>query len=292
MSTTFQHSIFPKLLNLQRRSVLSDYTVKFGYDELPCHFALLKSYCTKIRKEDLFVEITGESINLEVLSEVLTTFYARPLLVSVDKHASVFLIAHQLGFTELIKFCLANEHSDFQFSLSSKQLIQSLQSNGTFNHEIHYKGTSLKAHRFILAACFRYFEEKFTLNCPEQHDCESDFSNIFTLTTDVVQNYWLSLYDGFLDINSINLYPFYLLSYYLQFTELVSFVLSYMGTLKPSSRWVERCLVSANENHDLVFVQKLANHFNKYPKFVIGSKIILHEETFKCLTKHLTDKHL
>ncbi|KAL0222458.1 hypothetical protein RCL1_002312 [Eukaryota sp. TZLM3-RCL] len=108
------------------------------------------------------------------------------------------------------------------------------------------------------------------------------------MSTAEFRSFWLSVYEEVLSIDPLRFYNYHHLAYYFQYSELTKFVSFTLKGLVPRSDWVSKCLQSANDHEDLIFIKSFTTYLNDFPNFNLKETLVLLPEVFAVLAKHLS----
>ncbi|KAL0225515.1 hypothetical protein RCL1_003427 [Eukaryota sp. TZLM3-RCL] len=290
MSITFEHPLSAKLLALREAKLFTDLVFTSSHGDLKCHSHLLIPYCSRLTSgvTSLDVSMLSEPA-FKVLELVIPYFYGGVVYFDEETRSQLAEVSRVLECPLLFDLCGRSKRDDVSklFTIEPEKLVKELVQHNEPDFSFNYNGQEFKTFRFLLAAYFPYFREKWTLNCPDSQDSSTDFTDKFSLSNDEVFHFISSLNASQCQIFPSQMYACHHLSQYFGYEDMTEAIMEAVFGLTPESHWVERFMVQANDHEDLVFLKKLSMILNKYPNFILERLILFRGNSFKCLAENL-----
>ncbi|KAL0212442.1 hypothetical protein RCL1_006068 [Eukaryota sp. TZLM3-RCL] len=291
MNIEFTQPISEKLISLREKQLFCDLTFRLANNsEVKYHSHVLAAHCKLLSNNEASVievpDFNGPALDL--FSEVMNVLYGKGSLV-INKTNSQLLqqLGEFLQCEELTAFCsqvATSEEGDEtkEFNVSPQDILTALRGR-TCDCTITYRGVSIEIHRFLLAALFDYFVEKWTLDCPDRNDQHLDFTDKFQFSSAEFMFFLNNVYEEVVAIDSCHFYATFLLGRYFKYSELMEHVTNNLPSLEPNTLWVTQALAMANDHDDLEFIDLFVQYLNNCSVCSIDEPMILKPHILKSL---------
>ncbi|KAL0212480.1 hypothetical protein RCL1_006106 [Eukaryota sp. TZLM3-RCL] len=295
MSIEFTQPIAEKFISLREKQLFCDLTFKLANNsEVQCHSHVLAAHCKLLsNNEASFIEVPDfKGLTLDLFSEVMNVLYGKgSLIVNKSNCRLLQKLGQLLKCEKLTRICSIVSSSTEQketkkLSVSPQDILIALRRRDC-DCTITYRGVSVEIHRFLLAAFFDYFVEKWTLDCPDRDDVNIDFSDKFQFSSADFMSFFNNLYDQVLIFDEQFFYTFYHLSGYFKYSELTLHMTSVLPSLEPSKIWITQVLSMVNDYDDLEFLELFVEYLNNCHGFLLDKPMILKPHILNSLCRGL-----
>ncbi|KAL0212429.1 hypothetical protein RCL1_006055 [Eukaryota sp. TZLM3-RCL] len=266
----FIQPIAEKFISLREKQLFCDLTFKLANNsEVKCHSHVLAAHCKLLSNNKAsFIDVPDfDELTLDLFSEVMNVLYGKGSLV-INK--SNYQLLQQLGqFLECEKLnAICSQVATFEegdetkdFKVSPQDILTALRGR-TCDCTITYRGVSIEMHRFLLAALFDYFVEKWTLDCPDRDDHHLNFSDKFQFSNIEFMSFFDSLYEEVIPIGESNFYTLIHLCRYFKYPQLIRQMISFCTIVPTIKSWIPGALVLANNHDDSEFIELVSPCLN------------------------------
>ncbi|KAL0212072.1 hypothetical protein RCL1_005698 [Eukaryota sp. TZLM3-RCL] len=296
MTSSFQHPIREKLIAARESQRLCDFAITSGEHQLACHSQLLAPFCQLSIEGNIDLS-SLEGISVDQVTAFIDVFYGGILRITTDNQKAVLDLAQFFQFKRMLDEIRHHSLdgglvSPFDFCIEVEEIMKELQVHGHYDHVIIYHKSGLKVHRFIVAAFFCYFQDKWSLDCPDKNDTETDFTQFFHLPNDEFCEFWASLYIGSIKINTHNFPVLYHLAIYFKYNDLLVALQDYLPNTTMENSMFEHCIALANDNENLELCQVVSNVVNTCIDFEPEKNMMLSRDVLLFLGRSLTSSRL
>ncbi|KAL0217513.1 hypothetical protein RCL1_008094 [Eukaryota sp. TZLM3-RCL] len=288
----FQHHILHYLLQAQKEGLMTDFETLFQEHRVSCHKAIVYPFCQRlnslIQKNIDYYDVGDvDDATSQDLEPVIRSYYGQPLSLTNDNSLMYFLFAKAMSDSELqvqcktvLKKCVASE-----YVIPVDTILNNLRSDVFKDHEMIFHDFSIKIHKFFFASLSPYFKAKFTKQ--DSDDTTSDFSKLLPVSPSSFINFFISFYDGKLEVNLENAFEYSHLAWYFQLSELEKFVEDFILNSKAEYQWVTSLVLKAINCEDYRFIKIISTKISEIQELSNCDPIPVHPLFFQNLTSNI-----
>ncbi|KAL0217677.1 hypothetical protein RCL1_008257 [Eukaryota sp. TZLM3-RCL] len=292
--SAFTHHIVSQLLHSLQTSLLTDFSITLNDVSIPCHQAIISQESTRLstliqKGSSEFTIDVWEEASPNEFNKFVDILYGKSCTFNQQNALAFFLLSKTLCCDELANTCssVLKSFTDCKYFIPVERILENLKVDEFKDHEIIFHDFSLKIHKFFFASISPYFKAKFTKQWQDSNDTTSDFSKLLQVSPSSFSNFFMSFYDGKLDVNLENAFEYSHLAWYFQLSELEKFVEDFILNSKAEYQWVTSLVLKAINCEDYRFIKIISTKISEVPDLSNCDPIPVHPLFFQNLTSNI-----